>query len=202
MLLGRRPTLRLITPRLVLRPPQMADQVPWARLRRESEPFLKDWEPIWARDHLTRGAFRNRVVWAKRMIEDGRGAPLFIFANGADDLPADTLLGAITLDNIRRGPAQAGTVGYWIGAPFARRGYMTEALAATREHAFGSLDLSRIEAACLPENAPSRALLERCGFKYEGVAQSYLQIAGRWRSHVLYAALRSDRRGRTEPARG
>ncbi|KKK63201.1 hypothetical protein LCGC14_2996670, partial [marine sediment metagenome] len=60
------------------------------------------------------------------------------------------------------------------------------------------LDLSRIEAACLPENQASRGLLEKAGFKYEGVAQSYLQIDGRWRTHVLYAALRKDRRGRTD----
>ena len=65
-------------------------------------------------------------------------------------------------------------------------------------HAFRKLDLSRIEAACLPENHASRGLLESCGFKYEGVAQSYLQIAGRWRTHVLYAAIRFDRRGKTE----
>ncbi|NBX42833.1 MAG: N-acetyltransferase, partial [Rhodobacteraceae bacterium] len=55
-----------------------------------------------------------------------------------------------------------------------------------------------IESACLPENTASRGLLEKCGYKYEGVAQSYLQINGRWRNHVLYANLRSDRRGRTE----
>ena len=54
------------------------------------------------------------------------------------------------------------------------------------------------EAACLPENLPSRGVLEKCGFKYEGVAQSYLQINGRWRNHVLYANLRHDRRGRTD----
>ena len=108
------------------------------------------------------------------------------------------VLGAITLDNIRRGPAMSATVGYWIGQPHARRGYMREALEAVRAHVFGPLDLSRLEAACLPENAASRGLLERCGFKYEGVAQSYLQIAGRWRTHVLYAALRDDRRGRAE----
>ena len=65
-------------------------------------------------------------------------------------------------------------------------------------HAFTVLDLSRIEAACLPENAASRGVLEKTGFKYEGVAQAYLQIAGRWRNHVLYANLRADRRGRTD----
>jgi ribosomal-protein-alanine N-acetyltransferase len=197
-MLRRRPALRLRTPRLVLRPPEMGDQSDWSRLRRESAAFLKEWEPSWARDHLSRAAFRNRVSWARRLVEDGRGAPLFLFAAGADDVPENTLIGAITLDNIRRGPSQSGVIGYWIGEAFARRGYMTEALNAVRDHAFGPLDLSRLEAACLPENRPSRALLERCGFKYEGVAQSYLQINGRWRNHVLYAALRADRRGRAE----
>jgi ribosomal-protein-alanine N-acetyltransferase len=181
--------------RIMLRPPEIDDYPAWSDLRRESEAFLKPWEPAWARDHLTSRAFRERVYWAARAISEGRAYPLFIFreSDGA-------LLGAITLDNLRRGPAMAVTVGYWIGQPHARRGYMREALTALREHVFRDLDLSRIEAACLPENTPSRALLERCGFKYEGVAQSYLQIAGRWRTHVLYAALREDRRGKTEPA--
>ena len=75
---------------------------------------------------------------------------------------------------------------------------MREAIGAVVGHAFGPMDLSRIEAACLPENVASRGALESCGFKYEGVAQSYLQINGRWRNHVLYSILRADRRGRTE----
>ena len=108
------------------------------------------------------------------------------------------LLGAVTLDNIRRGPVQAGTLGYWVGQPFARQGYMREAILTLVHHAFTALDLSRIEAACLPENQASRGVLEKTGFKYEGVAQSYLQINGRWRNHVLYANLRNDRRGRTD----
>ena len=75
---------------------------------------------------------------------------------------------------------------------------MREALQQVVHHAFHKMDLSRVEAACLPENAASRGVLEGSGFKYEGVAQSYLQINGRWRNHVLYANLRGDRRGRTE----
>ena len=75
---------------------------------------------------------------------------------------------------------------------------MREAVTGLVAHAYRKLDLSRIEAACLPENQASRGLLESCGFKYEGVAQSYLQINGRWRNHVLYANLRHDRRGRTD----
>ncbi|GAB4288253.1 MAG: GNAT family protein [Roseovarius sp.] len=185
--------LRIETERMTLREPWQADYAAWAALRRLSADFLVPWEPQWAPDHLSRKSFSSRVWWAQRALADGTAAPLFLIrrSDGA-------LLGAITLDNIRRGPAQAGTLGYWIGAPHARQGYMREALQAVVHHAFEQLDLSRLEAACLPENRPSRRLLETCGFKFEGVAQSYLQINGRWRTHVLYAALRSDRRGRTE----
>ena len=119
--------------------------------------------------------------------------PLFILRE--ED---DALLGGITLDNIRRGPSQSATLGYWIGADYARQGYMSEAIKALVAYSFSKLDLSRIEAATLPQNKPSRGVLEKSGFKYEGVAQSYLQINGRWRTHVLYANLRHDRRGRTD----
>ncbi|MBM1221572.1 GNAT family N-acetyltransferase [Ponticoccus sp. SC2-23] len=192
-MLGSRRKLRLDTERLVLRPPEHGDFRPWADLRRDSRAFLKPWEPTWAADHLSRKSFSNRVYWAQKSIGNGSALPLFLIRR-EDDM----LLGAITLDNIRRGPAQAGTTGYWIGEPFARQGYMREAISALVHHAFTVLDLSRIEAGCLPENTPSRRLLESCGYKYEGVAQSYLQIDGRWRNHVLYANLRYDRRGRTE----
>ncbi len=198
MLFRRRSDPRIETERLILRLPRMADHAAWAAVRRESAPFLKPWEPTWAHDHLSVSAFRNRVAWAKRTVREGRGIPFFLFLRDGPGRSDGTLIGALTLDNLRRGPAQSATVGYWIGEPWARAGLMTEALGASRDHAYGPLDLSRLEAACLPENAPSRALLERCGFKYEGVAQSYLQIAGRWRNHVLYAALRKDRRGPTD----
>ncbi|KAJ02178.1 GNAT family N-acetyltransferase [Sulfitobacter mediterraneus] len=192
MLLIKR-KLKIETERLTLRTPVQADFRPWTALRVKSESYLKQWEPAWADDHLTRKAFSNRVYWASRSISSGTAMPLFLIRR--ED---QTLIGAITLDNIRRGPAQAGTLGYWTGAPFARQGYMREAIEAVVHQAFTRLDLSRIEAACLPENKPSRGLLEKSGFKYEGVAQSYLQIDGRWRTHVLYACLRGDRRGRTE----
>lgn len=185
--------VRLETERMTLRAPQHGDFRNWASLRRESQAFLTPWEPVWAPDHLSRKAFTNRVYWAQRSISNGTAVPLFLIRR--DD---NMLLGAITLDNIRRGPAQAGTTGYWIGQAFARAGYMREAVQAIVHYAFTTLDISRIESGCLPENTPSRRLLEQCGYKYEGVAQSYLQINGRWRNHVLYANLRHDRRGKTD----
>ena len=192
-MIGLRRRLRLETERLTLRLPAHADYRQWASLRRDSAAFLVPWEPTWADDHLTRKAFTNRVYWAARAQASGTALPLFLIRR-----MDQALVGAITLDNIRRGPAQAGTFGYWIGEPHARQGFMREAVQALVHHAFSVLDLSRVEAACLPENAASRGLLEKSGFKYEGVAQSYLQINGRWRNHVLYANLRSDRRGRTD----
>jgi len=192
-MLGRRRKVRIETERMALRPPQHSDFREWTALRRASRDFLKPWEPTWASDHLTRKAFTNRVYWAQRSISSGTAVPLFLFR-----WTDDGLLGAITLDNIRRGPAQAGTLGYWIGAPFARQGFMREAIEAIVHYGFSELDLSRVEAACLPENKASRGVLEKSGFKYEGVAQSYLQINGRWRNHVLYASLRRDRRGKTD----
>jgi len=191
-MLARRRRVRIETERLTLRPPVHGDYRAWASLRDQSAAFLTPWEPTWAADHLTRKAFTNRVYWANRSLASGSALPLFL------ERRADrTLVGAITLDNIRRGPAQDGTLGYWIGEPYARQGYMREAIEAVVHYAFETLDLSRIQAACLPENKASRGVLEKSGFKYEGVAQSYLQINGRWRNHVLYSNLRSDRRGKT-----
>lgn len=190
---------RLTTERLILRPPRLGDYPAWARARRESRDFLRRWEPTWATDHLTRDAFRRRVFWARRAIRRERAWPLLMFLRDEEEAGGD-LVGAVTLDNIRRGPAQAGSIGYWVAEPHARRGYMREALAELSRFAFDDLGLGRLEAGCLPENAASCALLEKSGFKYEGVAQAYLQIDGRWRDHVLYAALRGDRRGRVEDA--
>lgn len=192
-MLVRRRRPRIETERLTLRLPEHGDYRSWVELRQSSRGFLEPWEPTWAEDHLSRRSFSNRIYWAARAESQGTALPLFLVRR--EDR---ALIGAVTLDNIRRGPAQAGTLGYWVGERHARQGYMREAIRALVHHAFTELDLSRIEAACLPENVASRGVLEGAGFKYEGVAQSYLQINGRWRNHVLYASLRGDRRGRTE----
>ena len=191
MLFSKRQLL-IHTDRLDLRLPQLSDHKNWSKLRFESKEFLTPWEPTWSHDHLLRKPFVNRVNWAKRSMQNGTAIPLFII-NRNDGV----LIGAITLDNIRRGPNQTATMGYWIGLPYVRKGFISEAINALVNYAFGTLDISRIESACLPENTPSRKVLEKCGFKYEGVAQAYIQIDGRWRTHVLYASLRNDRRGKT-----
>ena len=90
------------------------------------------------------------------------------------------------------GVTQACTLGYWIGAPFARQGYMTAAVRAVIPFVFDSIELHRLEAACLPANTASMRLLERTGFTREGLARRYLKINGVWQDHLLYALLESD----------
>ena len=172
---------------VVLRTPQMSDWGEWTALREASRDFLTPWEPTWPADDLTRASFRRRI---RRYSEDQRNdlAYAFFIFRKHDDV----LLGGLTLANIRRGCAQAASLGYWIGALFARQGHMTAAVNAIVPFAFGTLRLHRIEAACIPTNQPSIRLLERTGFKREGYAREYLCINGLWQDHLLYARLQGD----------
>ena len=174
---------------IALRVPQMSDFPAWAELRETSRKFLVPWEPVWPADDLTRPAFRQRL---RRYIEDVRtdqAYPFFLFRT--ED---NALVGGLTLSNIRRGVAQSGSIGYWIGAPHIRRGYMTAAVRALIPAAFDLLRLHRLEAACIPNNLASVRLLEKTGFRREGYARSYLCINGTWQDHLLYARLQSDPR--------
>ncbi len=170
----------------MLRVPEMGDFEQWANLRLASRDFLAPWEPVWPANDLTRAAFRNRIRQYNRDIGDDAAYPYFIFT-----AMGDRLLGAITLSNVRRGVAQTGTLGYWIGASHVRHGYMTAAVKLVLRMAFEHLSLHRVEAACLLHNQGSIALLRRCGFEQEGVARAYLKIGGEWRDHQLFAKLAS-----------
>jgi [ribosomal protein S5]-alanine N-acetyltransferase len=172
---------------VTLRLPQMAEFEEWAALRTASRDFLTPWEPSWPADDLTRAAFRRRL---KRYAEDWRtdqSYAFFIFRK-----QDNVLLGGLTLANVRRGVAQAGSIGYWLGMRFARCGYMTAAVKSVLPFCFETLRLHRVEAACIPTNTASIRLLERCGFLREGYARQYLCINGVWQDHLLFARLKDD----------
>ena len=152
-----------------------------ASLRARSRAFLTPWEPTWPPDALSRAAYRARL---SRYAEDWRtdqGYNFFIFANDTD-----ALTGGVGLSNLRRGVAETGSLGYWIGEPFARQRYMSAALPLVLDFAFDRLRLHRVEAACLPENHASHRLLLKSGFREEGMARAYLKINGSWRDHLLF----------------
>ena len=179
--------LRLQWRRVYLRHPVPRDWRAWSALRADSRAFLASWEPTWAYDALSRAAFRRRLKIYRTELRQGVTYSFLIF-RAADGM----LLGGITLSNLRRGVAQTATLGYWIGAPHARQGYMSEALWAVLEYAFQRLGLHRVEAACLPDNEASRRLLLKVGFHEEGYAREYLRINGSWRDHQLFAILRGE----------
>jgi len=174
---------------VALRVPQIADFAAWAELRETSREFLRPWEPVWSADDLTRPAFRQRLRRYADDVRTDQAYPFFLFRT--ED---NALVGGLALANIRRGVAQAGSLGYWIGAPYIRRGYMTAAVRAMLPVAFDLLRLHRVEAACIPNNLASIRLLEKTGFRREGYARSYLCINGTWQDHLLYARLQSDSR--------
>jgi ribosomal-protein-alanine N-acetyltransferase len=180
---------------VTLRTPQMTDFPAWSALREASRDFLTPWEPTWPNDDLSRNAFRQRM---RRYAEDQRtdqAYPYFVFRS-----QDNALVGGLVLANIRRGVAQSGSLGYWIGASHARCGYMTAALRALIPSAFEVLRLHRLEAACIPTNVASIRLLEKSGFQREGYAREYLCINGIWQDHLLYARLRVDPRpGQVNP---
>jgi ribosomal-protein-alanine N-acetyltransferase len=165
----------------------MSDYAAWAQLRHRSRDHLLAFEPQWAVDELSRAAFRRRLRHYQRELREEHGYPFFIFEEANH-----TLLGGITLSNVRRGVSQSGVLGYWIGAPYTRRGYMTAAMSALLPFVFDGLHLHRVEAACLPENTASARVLTRAGFERVGLVRSYLQINGRWQDHVLFSLVSND----------
>lgn len=169
---------------LYLRAPIPGDFDAWSRLRANSRDFLRPWEPVWPKDDLTWPAFRRRIKRYQREMRSDSGYAFFIFRQSDNQL-----LGGLTVSYIRRGVTQSGALGYWMGAAFAGKGYMTEAVRVIVPFALETLRLNRLEAACLPTNAASIRLLERNKFEREGYARKYLKINGSWQDHILFARI-------------
>ena len=173
--------LRLVGEGVRLRPHRATDYPAWSDLRARSRTFLQPWEPTWPADDLGRAAYRRRLSAYAEDMDRGVAYPFLVFraADGA-------LVGGVTLSNIRRGVAQMGTLGYWVGQPFTRRGHTVSAVRAVATFGFKRLGLHRLEAVCVPDNAPSQGVLLKAGFRQEGRAEAYLKIDGVWRDHLLF----------------
>ena len=185
------PPLELPGKRVLVRTPRAEDWPQWSSLRAQSWSFLQPWEPSWSLDALTRPAYRRRLKQYAADWERDEGYSFLIFSQ----TEPRQLVGGIALTNLHRGVADAAMIGYWMGEPFAGRGYMREALPLVLDFAFYKIGLHRVEAACLEDNARSRGLLAKTGFQYEGQARGLLKINGIWRDHLVFAVLRDDLRG-------
>ncbi|MCX8502330.1 MAG: GNAT family protein [Alphaproteobacteria bacterium] len=187
-MLGRSlPNIHLWGERVMIRPPRNSDYLEWMKLRSTSAEFLRPWEPVWPPDALSRAAWRRFYQRVVSEWHDDRAYSFFIFHRHRD-----MMIGGINLNRVERGVAQRATLGYWIGEPFKRQGYMTEALRLAVQLGFGELHLQRLQAAFVPNNQGSRALLRRLGFVEEGRLRNYLQINGEWQDHVMTSLILED----------
>ena len=173
--------------RVNLRPPLMRDYPHWVKLRRGNQKYLQIREPLWMPDELSRRSFRLRLRTYNQEERQDRGYAFFIW-----NLEMNQMMGAVNLSYIRRGAAQMGTVGYWIGEHFSNQGLMSEAVGLLCDFAFTTLGLHRLEAACMIDNEPSVRVLKNNKFNEEGYAPRYLKIGGVWADHRLFALCRDD----------
>lgn len=176
-----------IGPRLLLRPPRTGDQEAWATLRRESATHLLPWEPAPASGDDPCGARAFERFLEGSQAE--RHLKTLVFRR--ED---EALVGQVCLNEIVHGAFRSAYLGYWVGAPFLRRGFAVEAVGLMIDHAFDELGLHRVEANVQPTNSASLALVRRLGFRREGFSPRYLEIAGAWADHERWALTVEDQR--------
>jgi [ribosomal protein S5]-alanine N-acetyltransferase len=169
-------------------PLRRGDAAEWSRLRLANEAWLSPWEPTAAvswRDRHTPAAYRAMRRVVARRARLGTSLPFAVRVEGR-------LAGQVTVDNIVRGALRSGYLGYWIDRSVAGRGMASLAVALVCDHAFTQVGLHRLQADIRPENLPSQRLVERLGFRQEGLLRRYLDIDGDWRDHLAYALLAED----------
>lgn len=194
-LLKRRPTPRLYGKRVMLRPLAPADFPAWSEVRVRNESWLVPWEPMRqpaqpdpARD---RAAFESRCQARDRERASDHAYPFGVFVD-------QRLAGEVNLNNVTRGALQSATIGYWIDQARAGYGYIAEAVVVITQFAFEQLQLHRLEICIVPRNINSRRVVEKLGYRCEGVAERYLEINGTWEDHMRYAITIEEWRSRKD----
>ncbi len=175
--------------RVYLRELSRSDAEALAEVLERNRAFLKPFEPRRPDRYFTVEGQREQIAASAVEREAGRACAFGIF-----EQQTDTLAGRITLSTIVRGAWQNANVGYWVDRARNGRGYATEALQGALSFAFDDLQLHRVEAAVMPRNVASTRVVEKNGFRREGLAPRYLNIDGRWEDHVLYGITREERR--------
>jgi [ribosomal protein S5]-alanine N-acetyltransferase len=176
---------RIVTDRLVLRPPRTNDVPEMRRALRSNAVHLRPWSvaPGPGEDPASLAAVSRMVLQHRREWKRGQTFVLVVAPREEDR----RVIGRIALGGVLRGAFQNAYLGYWVDQQHQGRGLMTEAVQATTAFAFSAAGLHRVQAAVMPRNTGSLRVLEKAGYRREGVAERYLCIAGRWEDHVLFA---------------
>jgi ribosomal-protein-alanine N-acetyltransferase len=178
----------LLAEPIALRPVAVSDAKPWREIRVRNAPWLRPWEPTNPETPLHRsslGPYLAMVRAMRREARQGQAIPWVVTYGGV-------FVGQMTIGSITWGSSRSGQVGYWIDEAYAGRGITPTALAMAVDHCFGVVGLHRLEASIRPENHPSRRVVEKLGFREEGVRVRQLHINGAWRDHLCYAITSED----------
>ncbi|PFG20496.1 GNAT family N-acetyltransferase [Serinibacter salmoneus] len=170
---------------LVLRALRRRDGAQWATLRRRNAAWLAPWEATVPDPHARPLTFGQYVRELNRQGREGTSLPWAVALGGA-------LAGQVTVSGITHGSLSSASIGYWIDRGLAGRGLTPLAVAMAADHCFGAVGLHRVEINIRPQNAASLRVVEKLGFRDEGVRRAYLHIQGAWADHRTFALTREE----------
>ncbi|HEY0543483.1 MAG TPA: GNAT family protein [Actinoallomurus sp.] len=171
-----------------LRPLRLRDASIWREVRIRNAEWLRRWEPTNPETPLFRsgiGPYLGMAQTMRREARQGLALPWVVTYDG-------DFAGQLTIGAIVWGSARSAQIGYWVDMAVAGRGVMPTAVALAIDHCFFNVGLHRVEANIRPENSASRRVVEKLGFREEGVRQRHLHIDGAWRDHICYALTIED----------
>ena len=174
-----------------LRPVRMRDGAVWSKSRLQDRSYLEPWEPTTDMDWTRRQTISSWPSVCSGLRTEARKGRMLPFAIELND----EFCGQLTIGNVTHGALRSAWIGYWVASSATGRGVATGALALGLDHCFGQVKLHRVEATVRPENAASRRVLAKVGFREEGLLQRYLDVDGAWRDHLLVAITVEEVRG-------
>ena len=166
-----------------LRPVRLRDGTQWSRIRLADRKHLEPWEPSVDPNWEGRqgiASWPSVCSGLRAEARKGRMLPFVIELDGQ-------FCGQLTIGNVTHGALRSAWIGYWVASSATGGGVATGALALGLDHCFGPVTLHRVEATVRPENAASRRVLAKVGFREEGLLRRYLDVDGAWRDHLLVA---------------
>lgn len=175
-----------------MRPLRLRDASAWSEVRVRNQAWLEPWEgapesqpPLSWQDRHSTAVFGSLLRTQRREAKAGRSFPFVVTYDGR-------LVGQVTVNGVVRGAFDSGAIGYWVDGRVAGRGVVPTAVALVVDHVFDVARLHRVEANVRPDNAASLRVVDKLGFRREGLHERYLFIDGAWRDHVTFALVRDD----------
>ncbi len=174
---------------VTLRPPSVRDGRAWQDLQTRNRAWLAQWEATVPPDtpYVRRLTYRELVRRGRREAAAGRMMPFNVWYADPQTGDRDRMVGQLNVSGISWGSLCSAHIGYWVDERVAGRGIIPTSLALAVDHCFQIVGLHRVEVNIRPENAPSRRVAEKLGFRDEGLRRAYLHIDGGWRDHISYA---------------